>query len=39
VMLFGFVARNKVYPSAFSFRSEFEDLVRQWRPKVLADET
>ena len=39
VTLFGFVARNNVYPSAFSFRSEFEDLVRQWRPQVLSDET
>jgi hypothetical protein len=36
VTLFGFIARNKVYPSAFSFRSEFEDLVRQWRPEVLS---
>jgi hypothetical protein len=34
VTLFGFIARHKVYPSAYSFRSEFEDLVRQWRPQV-----
>lgn len=39
VTLFGFIARNKVYPSTFSFRSEFEDLVRQWRPQVLSDKT
>jgi hypothetical protein len=37
VMLFAFIARHKVYPSAYSFRSEFEALVRQWRPEVLAD--
>ena len=36
ITLFGFIARNKVYPSAYSFRSEFEDLVRRWRPEVLA---
>ena len=36
--VFGFIARNKVYPSAFSFRAEFEDLVRQWRPEVLSGE-
>ena len=36
VTLFGFIARNKVYPSAFSFRSEFEDLVRLWRPQALS---
>lgn len=39
VTLFGFIARNKAYPSAFSFRSKFEDLVRQWRPEVLSNET
>jgi ABC-type glycerol-3-phosphate transport system substrate-binding protein len=38
VTLFGFIARNKTYPSAYSFRSEFEDLVRQWRPQVLSRE-
>ena len=36
--LFGFVARNKVYPSAYSFRSEGEDLVRRWRPEVLSEQ-
>ncbi len=36
--LFGFIARNKVYPSAYSFRSEFEDLVRLWRPEALSRE-
>ena len=39
VTLFCFIARNKTYPSAYSFRSEFEDLVRQWRPQVLSDES
>jgi hypothetical protein len=39
VTLFGFIARNKVYPSAFSFRFEFDVLARQWRPQVLSDET
>jgi hypothetical protein len=39
VTLFSFIARNKIYPSAYSFRSEFEDLVRQWRPQVLSDES
>ena len=38
VTVFGFIALNKVYPSAFSFRSEFEDLVRQWRPHTLSQE-
>jgi hypothetical protein len=37
VRLFGFIARHSVYPNAYSFRSEFEDLVRRWRPEVLAD--
>ena len=36
VTLFGFIARTKVYPSAFSFRIEFEELVRLWRPEVLS---
>jgi len=36
VTLFGFIARNKVYPSAYSFRPQFEDLVRLWRAEVLA---
>jgi hypothetical protein len=38
VTLFGFIARNKIYPSAYSFRSEFEDLVRLWRPEALSRE-
>lgn len=36
ITLFGFVARNSEYPSAYSFRSEFEDLVRLWQPGVVA---
>jgi hypothetical protein len=36
VTLFGFIARNRNYPSDYSFRSEFEDLVRQWRAHLLA---
>jgi len=38
VTLFGFIARNKIYPSSYSFRSEFEDLVRQWRPEIVSDQ-
>lgn len=38
VTLFGFIARNKVYPSAYSFRTEFEDPVRRWRPEVLSND-
>lgn len=38
VTLFGFIARTKVYPSTYSFRTEFEDLVRRWRPEVLSPE-
>ena len=36
VTLFGFVARNKIYPSAYDLRPAFEDLVCQWRADVLA---
>ena len=38
VTVFGFVARNKVDPSAYSFRAEFEELVHQWRADVLMDD-
>lgn len=38
VTLFAFVVRHAVYPSVFSFGGEFEDLVRRWRPHVLASE-
>ena len=37
VTLFAFIARHNVYPSSYSFRPEFEELVRLWRPGVLAD--
>ena len=37
ITVFAFVARHDEYPSAYSFRSEFEDLVRLWRPNVLAE--
>lgn len=33
--LFNFIAHNNVYPSSYSFRSEFEDLVRLWREQVI----
>lgn len=36
ITLFGFIARTHEYPSAYSFRSEFEELVRLWRPEVVA---
>lgn len=36
VTVFRFVSRHNEYPSSFSFRSEFEELVRLWRPEVLA---
>jgi len=36
VTLFGFIARTREYPSAYSFRSEFEELVRLWRGNVLS---
>lgn len=38
VTVFGFVACNKVYPSAYGFRAEFEELARQWRRHLLADD-
>lgn len=38
VVLLGFIAMNQVYPSAYGFRSEFEDLVRQWRADRLGPE-
>jgi hypothetical protein len=36
ITLFGFVARHSEYPSAYSFRSEFEDLVRLWQSDFIA---
>jgi hypothetical protein len=39
IVLFGFIALHQVYPSAYSFRSEFEDLVRLWRADRLADDS
>lgn len=36
VTVFAFIARHNEYPSAYSFRSEFEELVRLWRPEVVA---
>lgn len=36
ITVFAFVARNSEYPSAYSFRSEFEELVALWRPAVVA---
>jgi hypothetical protein len=36
ITVFGFVARNSEYPSAYSFQPEFEELVRLWRPGVVA---
>jgi len=38
VALFGFIARSKIYPSSYSFRSEFEDLVRRWRPEIVTEQ-
>jgi hypothetical protein len=35
-LLFGFIAQNQVYPSSYSFRPEFEALVRLWRAERLA---
>ena len=35
ITLFAFIARHSEYPSAYSFHSEFEELVRLWRPQVI----
>ncbi|WP_062098329.1 hypothetical protein [Caulobacter sp. CCH5-E12] len=34
VSVFRFVSRHNEYPSTYSFRSEFEELVRLWRPHL-----
>ena len=36
--MFGFIACNKIYPSSYSFRSEFEDSARQWRPEIVSEQ-
>jgi hypothetical protein len=38
VTVFASAIRHSVYTSAYSFGGEFEDLVRLWRPHVLAAE-
>lgn len=38
ITVFGFIARHNEYPSAYSFRSEFEELVKQWRSAILSNE-
>ncbi|WP_376866206.1 DUF7673 family protein [Brevundimonas staleyi] len=35
ITVFSFVVRNNEYPSAYTFQTEFEDLVRLWRPEVV----
>jgi hypothetical protein len=36
ITLFGFIVRSNGYPSAYRDRSEFEDLIRIWRPYLFA---
>lgn len=35
VTVFRFISRHNEYPSSYSFRSEFEDLVHRWRAHLL----
>ncbi len=34
VLVFAFIAHHHVYPSEYAFRSEIEELIRLWRPRV-----
>ncbi|MCY1281901.1 hypothetical protein D9M68_335490 [compost metagenome] len=35
VLLFGWVAYHKVYPDTLGYGSQFEALVRDWRPELV----
>ena len=37
LQVFAFISQNNVYPDALGLRSEFDELIRLWRPHLAAD--
>ncbi|UCF26304.1 MAG: hypothetical protein JSV72_11685 [Ralstonia sp.] len=36
VLVFAWVARNNVYPDTLGYSKQFEAIVREWRPELIA---
>lgn len=34
VTVFGFIARNNIYPDTLGYEKEFDAIVREWRPEL-----
>lgn len=37
LQVFAFISQNNVYPDTLGLRSEFDELIRLWRPHLTAD--
>ena len=37
VLVFSFIAQHQVYPSSYSFKPEFIEIIRRWRPNAMVD--